>query len=82
MHFVNRQVGVVSESAKSEDPGLRRRRHGTALYSIFLFYLALFSAAYTSRVRLSVGGVDPVHSRRAADEPPAAGRCSSSGNRK
>lgn len=30
----------------------------------------------------SVGGLDPVHAGRAADEPPASGGCSSSGNRK
>lgn len=44
VHFVNRQTGVVSESAKSEDPRLRRRWHSKTLfcYNLFLFCANFF----------------------------------------
>ena len=64
VHSVNRQVGVVSESAKSEDPRLRRRRHGETLFYRNLFLLCIFCGkSYTFCVCSSVGWVDPVHVR-------------------
>ena len=50
-------------------------------YNLFLF-CAKFFEAYSFCACTRVGGVDPVHSGRVADESPASGRCSSSGNRK
>lgn len=45
-------------------------------------WLLRINSYFVLCVCVSVGGVDPVHSRWAADEPPASGRCSSFGNRK
>lgn len=66
VHVLNCQVGVVSQSAKPEDPRLRRRRHGETLFPHDLLLFHIFYCVSPQRILsvcLSVGGVDPVHSR-------------------
>lgn len=48
LFYVNCQVGVVSESAKSEDPCLRRGRHGKTLfyYNLFLYSFVNLCSLY------------------------------------
>lgn len=51
------QVGVVSKSAKSADPCLRRRRHSEPLPQCYVYIPMGISAEYNLFVSLKVGWI-------------------------
>lgn len=52
VRFVNRQVGAVSQSAKPEDPRLRRRRNSETFIFCSVLLLIRFEAKFLQRVDL------------------------------